>query len=199
MSNLFQSLIPNLSAQRLASINGLLWAIGSGLLGSQLVTYLAQEFHIERIGASVGLILAAPHFVGVLRLTAPAIIGGVTDRKTFCIGCFIALADFVLSGVPLLAVFMAKQLLGIRDSGRHGRYSSFVGAATICLNIWDLSRYGHGWLTSLHKRSADVSWAAARAGWPLDRQLQCSQVLAADIAHIGNEVTPAYRKAWATP
>jgi MFS family permease len=91
----------------LASFNGLLWAVGSGLLGSQLVVYLAQEFHSERIGLGVGMILAAPYFVGVLRLAVPAMMARLANRKQFCIACFLA-SGLVLTGIPLLAAMAAK-------------------------------------------------------------------------------------------
>jgi MFS family permease len=55
-----------------------------------------------RIGLGVGLILAARHVVGVLRLGAPAMIGRLADRKRFCIGAFL-LSAAALLGLPLAA------------------------------------------------------------------------------------------------
>lgn len=85
-------------AMRLAYWNGALWAVGNGLASSQLVVYLAMEFDVPRIGLGIGLLLAAPHLVGVLRLAAPALIGRLAGRKRFSI------AAYVLSGVVLAAL-----------------------------------------------------------------------------------------------
>jgi hypothetical protein len=68
-------------ARRLAYWNGAVWGVGNGLLGSTLVVYLAEQLGAPRIGLGVGLILAARHVVGVLRLGAPAMIGRLADRK----------------------------------------------------------------------------------------------------------------------
>ncbi|MCC6126271.1 MAG: MFS transporter [Pirellulales bacterium] len=85
-------------ARRLAYWNALLWSIGNGLSGSTLVIYLAMELRAERIGLSIGLILAARHFIGVLRLGTPAMLDRRRDRKRFCT------ITFALSGVLLLCL-----------------------------------------------------------------------------------------------
>lgn len=90
------------TALRLAYWNGALWAIGNGLLGSPLVIYLAQDFRVPRIGLGIGLILAAPYLVGLLRLGAPAMIGRLADRKPFCVTAYI-LSGLVLAIVPGVA------------------------------------------------------------------------------------------------
>ena len=46
----------------------------------------------EQIGLSVGLILAARHFIGILRLGTPVMLDRWMDRKLFC------LITFALSG-----------------------------------------------------------------------------------------------------
>ena len=89
-------------ARQLAYWNGLLWAIGNGLSSTTLVVYLAMELHAERIGWSIGLILAARHFVGVLRLGAPTAIDRWIDRKRFCLACF-AVSGLLLLGLPFVA------------------------------------------------------------------------------------------------
>jgi len=78
--------------------NGSLWALGNGLASTTLVIYLARELYAERLGLGIGLILAAPHIAGLLRLGAPAMINRLGDRKRFC------RASFLLSALVLLAM-----------------------------------------------------------------------------------------------
>jgi MFS family permease len=85
-------------ARRLAYWNALLWSIGNGLSSTTLVIYLAMELHAERIGLSIGLILAARHFIGVLRLGTPAMLDRWRERKRFCT------ITFALSGIVLLCL-----------------------------------------------------------------------------------------------
>ncbi|MBN1394805.1 MAG: hypothetical protein JW959_07265 [Pirellulales bacterium] len=86
-------------ARRLAVWNGAVWAIGNGLAGATLIIYLARELHYERLGLGIGLILAAPHVAGLLRLAAPAMIQQFGNRKRFCIACFL-LSALTLSVLP---------------------------------------------------------------------------------------------------
>ena len=89
-------------ARRLGYWNGAVWAIGNGLAGTTLVVYLALELGAGKIGLGISLILAARHVVGILRLGAPAMIGRVAERKTFCLGMFL-LSTLVLCGLPWIA------------------------------------------------------------------------------------------------
>lgn len=89
-------------ARRLAYWNGGVWGVGNGLLGSTLVVYLANELGASWIVRGVGLLLAAPHIAGALRLGAPAMIGRLADRKRFCLGAYL-LSAAVLFGLPLAA------------------------------------------------------------------------------------------------
>ena len=89
-------------ARRLAYFNGAIWGIGNGLAGTTLVVYLALELGAGKIGQGVSLILAARHVVGLLRLGAPAMIGRLADRKTFCLGMFL-LSTLLLFGLPWIA------------------------------------------------------------------------------------------------
>jgi predicted MFS family arabinose efflux permease len=54
------------------------------------VVYLAQELGAKKIGLGIGLILAARHVVGLLRLGAPVVIGRLIDRKRFCLAAYLA-------------------------------------------------------------------------------------------------------------
>jgi MFS family permease len=89
-------------ARRQACYNGLVWAFGNGLCSSALVIYLAFELNAPRVGLGIAFIRAAPHLAGLLRLGAPALIGRLADRKSFCIACYVASAA-VLCALPLLA------------------------------------------------------------------------------------------------
>ncbi len=81
--------------RRLAVWNGAIWSIGNGLAGTILVVYFARELHAERWGLSVGLIAAAPHVAGLLRLGAPWLIARMGDRKRFCLAAFFLGALFL--------------------------------------------------------------------------------------------------------
>ncbi|MEN6457577.1 MAG: hypothetical protein ABFC63_01490 [Thermoguttaceae bacterium] len=88
-------------ARRLAVWNGAIWSFGNGLASTTLILYLARELRAERLGLHVGLILAAPHVIGLLQLGAPPLIGRLADRKRFCMATFAASALFVLA-IPWL-------------------------------------------------------------------------------------------------
>jgi MFS family permease len=85
-------------ARRLAVWNGAIWSIGNGLASTTLVTYLAGQLGVEQLGLGIGLIVASPHVVGLLRLAAPAMIDRMANRKRFCI------ATFLLSSLLLIAL-----------------------------------------------------------------------------------------------
>jgi MFS family permease len=89
---------------QLAYWNGALFAIGKGLASTPLVIYLSMElaerFAIRNAAWGIGLILAAPQLVGVLRLGAPALIGRLARRKEFCVAAYLG------SGLMLLALPM---------------------------------------------------------------------------------------------
>jgi len=86
-------------ARRLGVWNGAVWALGNGLAGTTLILYLAKQLRAERFGLGIGLIVAAPQIVGLLRLVAPWLIGRTGDRKRFCIASYL-LAALVLAALP---------------------------------------------------------------------------------------------------
>ncbi len=90
------------SARLMACANGLIWGVGNGLTSTALVVYLADTLGAPRLGLGVGMILAARHLAGVLRLGAPLAIGRVSPRKNFC------LASYTLSALCLLALPVAS-------------------------------------------------------------------------------------------
>jgi len=85
---------PHRSAWLGAHANGLIWAVGNGLVSTTLITFLAKDYGATSF--HVGLILACPHLLGVLRLVAPPLVQSWPDRKRWTI------AFFLLSGLCLL-------------------------------------------------------------------------------------------------
>lgn len=88
------------AAERLACLNGWLWALGNGLATSTLVTTLAREYGAQ--GIAVSLILAAPTIVGILRQATPRLIGWWGSRKSFCVTTYL-LSALVLFALPIVA------------------------------------------------------------------------------------------------
>lgn len=85
---------------RLAYFNGVLWSLGNGLTTGALVIYLASDLGAR--GRELGLILAAPALVGVLRLLTPAVIGWIGTAKRTCLA--LSVVSYVLIwGLPAVA------------------------------------------------------------------------------------------------
>jgi len=97
------SIVATRRARAATYFNGLLWALGNGLVNSWLVIYTALELQAPRIALGVAFLRAAPHLVGVLRLAAPAVIDRFAARKPFCLGCYLASAAVLLC-LPAAAV-----------------------------------------------------------------------------------------------
>lgn len=85
----------------LAYLNSMLWSIGNGLTTGALVIYLAKDLGAS--GRQIGLLLAAPALVGVLRLFTPAIIGlfGTAKRTCLALSFFSYLLIWILPAVAL--------------------------------------------------------------------------------------------------
>lgn len=88
--------------------NAACWGLGNGLVSSTLVIYLVYEFLASESDAdrnlaiAVALILAVPKFIGLLRLSAPAMIDRLASRKKFCIACY-ASSAVLLATLPVIA------------------------------------------------------------------------------------------------
>ena len=93
-------------AMTLSYVNAALWAIGNGLVSTTLVIYLV--FGRSGSDLAVSLILAAPHFAGLLRLAVPALMARLIRRKTISIVAYLASA-LVLCVIPLSAVVGVSQ------------------------------------------------------------------------------------------
>ncbi|MGD0655504.1 MAG: MFS transporter [Thermoguttaceae bacterium] len=89
-------------AWKMAYWNAALWAIGNGLTSTTLVIFLALELGAKNLGLGIGLVLAMPQMLGLLRLSAPVLIGRIADRKTFCLGTFLC-SGLLLFCLPLAA------------------------------------------------------------------------------------------------
>lgn len=81
----------------LAHVNGALWSLGNGLTTGNLVSYLAQDLGAK--GFQVGLILALPSLVGLLRLAAPALIRRLGSARAACLAC-LGVSYTLLLGLP---------------------------------------------------------------------------------------------------
>jgi len=85
----------------LANANAALWALGNGLISTQLVIFLANE--LGATGLAISMILAAPRFAGLLRLCVPALMARLAARKSLCIVSYL-LSAAILCVVPAAAV-----------------------------------------------------------------------------------------------
>src|SRR5690242_13365351 len=85
----------------LANANAALWAIGNGLVATQLVIYLAAD--LGATGLAISMILAAPRFAGLLRLGVPALMARLGSRKSLCITSYI-LSAAMLCVVPAATI-----------------------------------------------------------------------------------------------
>ncbi len=83
-------------------LNGALWGLGNGLVSSALIVYLATSYGVQR-GFYTSLIIAAPRFVGVLRLGTPLWIARVGNTQRFCVASFLA-ASAILLLLPVATV-----------------------------------------------------------------------------------------------
>ncbi|MEN6367319.1 MAG: MFS transporter [Thermoguttaceae bacterium] len=141
-------------ARRLAVWNGAMWAVGNGLASTTLILYLAKELHAERFGLGIGLILAAPNLIGLLRLGAPAMIDRLGDRKRFCVATFLAGA-LLLMAIPWLCV--------------PGRLPSAGGSLAMMVALWCLYHlFQYLGMVGLWSWLADVASSPVRGrflGW----------------------------------
>jgi hypothetical protein len=84
-------------ALRLGYLNGMLWSIGNGLTTGTLVTYLAIDLGARGLGLS--LLLAAPTWIGLLRILTPLLIErfGTAKRATLV---FSLISYLLIWGLP---------------------------------------------------------------------------------------------------
>ena len=85
---------------RLAYLNGALWALGNGLGSTALIIYLARQ--LGAAGLAIGVVLAAPQLVGVLRLASQGLAVRIGGRRLLCVACFAASA-ILLAAISQLA------------------------------------------------------------------------------------------------
>ncbi len=81
----------------------MLWSVGNGLTTGTLVYYLAQELGAK--GTALGVLIAAPTLIGLLRLATPALIGPLGGIKATCLKA--SLASYVLLAIGLPGVTLA--------------------------------------------------------------------------------------------
>lgn len=115
---------------RAAYANGAIWAIGNGLASSSLLVYVATSLGAG--GLMISLILATPRLVGLLRLTAPALIERVGDRRRFC------LLAYSTSALVLLA--MPAMVMSI-DLSQAKAVVSLLSAMVLIWSLYHLLEY----------------------------------------------------------
>ncbi|TWT47223.1 MFS transporter [Botrimarina hoheduenensis] len=163
---------PSSAARRraicLSYANGLLWAIGNGLVSSTLVTYLALQLGAK--GVAISLIIAAPRVAGVLRLAAPAVFAWGAQRRIagryFCGRKPLCLGGYVASGLILVLIPYAA----IQAS----RYGTGWGVAVLVLSwgAYHLLEYAAtvalwSWLGDVYPRALRSRLVAGRERWKL--------------------------------
>ncbi|MEK6239256.1 MAG: MFS transporter [Planctomycetales bacterium] len=148
-----------------AGLNAAMWGLGAGLASTNLAVYLALELNGPRLGLGIGMLLAAPHLAGLLRLFAPSLIGRVADRKRFCLAAFVISAA-VLASIPLLAA-----------PERLGSASASLCALTVLWCLYHLFEYLG--VIALWSWLGDLVPAEIRGGFLGKRQrcLTCGRVL----------------------
>jgi len=87
----------------LGYFNGTLWSVGNGLTTGTLIYYLAQELGAK--GTGLGILIAAPTLIGLLRLATPAVIGPLGGLKRTCLKA--SLASYLLLAVGLPTVTLS--------------------------------------------------------------------------------------------
>jgi hypothetical protein len=145
-------------ARKLACWNGLIWAVGNGLTSTTLITYLATALDAPRLGLGMGLILAARHVVGPLRLAAPMVIGRWIDRRRFCLG------TYLLSGLLLLALPFAAAPGVLPSAGES------LAALVVLWSLYHLLEYLGtvalwSWLADLAKPAIRGRFLGRRERW----------------------------------
>ncbi len=84
--------------------NGVLWSVGNGLTTGTLIYYSAQELGAK--GTALGVLVAAPTLVGLLRLVMPALIGPLGGIKATCLKA--SLASYLLLAIGLPGVTLVQ-------------------------------------------------------------------------------------------
>jgi MFS family permease len=83
---------------RLGIVSGVLWSVGAGLTGGELIRYLALD--LGAAGFSFGFILAMPALAGLLRMGTPAVIRWTGSAKRACLAAHAAASTLLLLLLP---------------------------------------------------------------------------------------------------
>jgi MFS family permease len=75
--------------------NAFFWGLGNGLVSTSLVSYLAGSYGAR--GLEIGLIIAAPRLVGVLRIATPALMRLVGNRRRFAVLAYFTSAALLIA------------------------------------------------------------------------------------------------------
>ena len=147
-------------AMRLGNLQGALWAVGNGLTTGPFMIYLALE--LNATNQDIGLILAMPAFVGLLRLFAPRLfraLGGLKPGAVVCLTASYAL----LCLLPVISVAIQSSMVPAR-----GWMVAFV--AVLCVHqllesiglvaVWS-------WLGEIVPQRIRGRYFAARQRWQI--------------------------------
>lgn len=136
--------------------NAFFWGLGNGLVSTALVSYLAGSYGAQ--GLWIGLIIAAPRLVGVLRIATPALMRLVGNRRRFAVSAYLASAGFLLA-LPLISaqgVLPTRQLslaaLVVLWTAYH--FCEFLGT----IAIWS-------WIGDLVPRTIRGRFVGKRGAW----------------------------------
>lgn len=144
--------------------NGLLWALGNGLVSTMLVVYLALELGAGSV--AIAWLLAAPRIAGVLRLSAPALLRAGSrfgvGRKPIC------LIGFLLSGLMLFAVPAAAW--GINDATPEATRTARIAMLAFAWCIYHVLQYLASvalwsWIGDLYPRRLRSRLLGVRERW----------------------------------
>jgi MFS family permease len=133
-----------------------MWGLGNGLVSTSLVSYLASTYGAQ--GFWIGLIIAAPRLVGVLRIATPALMRLVGDRRRFAVIAYLASAAFLM----ILPIASAPDMLPSRQLSLAAlvilwtayHFCEFLGT----IAIWS-------WIGDLVPRTIRGRFVGTRGAW----------------------------------
>lgn len=140
----------------LANANAALWAVGNGLVATQLVIYLAAD--LGATGLAISMILAAPRFAGLLRLGVPALMARLAARKALCLASY-ALSAAILCAVPAAVLVQRQSSAGAAIAVLVAAWCSYhVAEYAGTVTLWS-------WLGDLTPREVRGQMFGRRESW----------------------------------
>ncbi len=136
--------------------NAGLWGVGNGLVGSALIIYFARSQ--DASGLAIGLIIASPQLVGVLRLFAPVLQDRIGNRRLFCLAAF-SMSGLLLGCLP--AVYRWREFF---DEG------ALLLALVVVWTLYHLAEFFGvvalwSWIADLVPRAVRGRYVGRRIAW----------------------------------